>query len=400
MKKLILILLCAAMLLAVAAGCAGGADEPAIDESSAAEELPSLDDLENGPDDSEAEPNENGDESERDCFIMDFYGAFHTFDPDTIMMTTAGDLTVTWEELFFGLHIAIMSVLEHLGEITDWYEVFADNMTLAESVLSMAEDHILRFKATEYGANLHGAVLSQEMQTFARIQMDTFIEMYGGEDGFLEFLWYDIGIRRESLFESIFKTYLLMDAIFEEVFGQDNILLTDRMVEDFFAERDDGFMMAKHILVSFGDDPENAQVRADGIWNRLNQYTGDDIELFFDELMREYSEDPGLANFPQGYLFQFFDMVPEFSQGTHELEIGQFSHPIETIHGFHIILRLPLALDEVPISFMNIGRFETLRDFAAMNLFSAMAGDWFDALRPVHTAEFNSIVLSEIFLPC
>ena len=401
MKKYIATLLCAAMLLALVVGCGGVSDPPETYYPEMGEPLIGVEVF---PDDEEPEngndfEHENDSEPDHECFVIDFLGAFYYFAPETVMMTI-GDITVTWEELFFGLHIAVMTILEQLGEITDWYQVFADDMTLAEAALSMGQGHILRFKSIDYGAALLGVTLSEQDLNFIQMQIEAFTEQFGGEDEFMEFLWFDSGVRSESMFEYILQTSLLIDVIREAIFGLGGELLTDEMADEFFSERDDGFMMAKHILIQFGDDPEDATQRADEIWGRLNAYTGDDIELYFDELMFEYSEDPGLASFPQGYLFQFFDMVPEFSQGTYELEIGQFSEPIETVHGYHIIFRVPLDFDQIPFSFMHMGRNETLRGFAAMNLFSEMLGNWYDALEPVFSDEFNSIVISEIFLPC
>ena len=392
MKKLIAMLLCAAMLLAVAAGCANGSDEPATDDPAAADAAENALQAEPGP-------TENENITERGC-IIDFENAFYAFAPETVMMTTTGGLTITWEELFFGLYVSISQALDFMGEITDWNEFLDEGYTIAETVLNMARDHILWFKAVEYGAALHNVSLSPDNLEALREQKDFLIDMYGGLEGLMEFLWFDSGIRSFELFENVLTATHLMGSIREHIFGPESMLLTDEQAEEFFAERDDGFMMAKHILITSGDDPAGARERADEIWERLIEYEGDDIERYFDELMFEYSEDPGLAHAPQGYLFQYFDMVPEFSQATSELEIGQFSQPVESVHGFHIIFRVPLDLDDIPFSFMNMGHFETLRSFAASGLFFDMMDDWFDGLLPNYTEAFNSIVLPEIFMPC
>ena len=390
MKRLIATLLCAAMLLALASGCAGRTDEPAANES-----LANLEPLQEGPaenganeqngaDDLGAQPHENGDTTEPECFFIDFYGAFNAFEPDTVMMTTAGGHTVTWEEMFFGFYGAIMNVLEHLGEITDWYETFGDDTTLSDIVFDMAETDVLRRKAIEHGAALYGVTLTQEELDFIQTRIDVSIDDHGSLENLMRGLWYESGVRTISMITHLLEIELLTTRIFHVFFGEDGILSTYDGIDEFFAANDYGFMMAKHILISFDDNPENARERADEIWVRLNEYTGSDIEALFDELMHQYSEDPGLEHFPQGYLFQFPEMVPEFSQGTYELEIGQFSEPIETIHGFHIILRLPNNFSEVTTS----------------TLFSSMLMFWFDTLQPVFSPEFYSIVLSEMFLPC
>ena len=84
------------------------------------------------------------------------------------------------------------------------------------------------------------------------------------------------------------------------------------------------------------EDPLPAALaRATDILERVR--AGED----FDTLMHTYSEDTGgLMHHPDGYTFLAEQMVPEFSEGTLALEIGEVSDLVETIHGFHIIMRI------------------------------------------------------------
>ena len=387
MKRFITMLLCAAMLAATVAGCGRGVEESS-NEPPAAEDLthtdpdPNVQNDTNDPSDPADETYEQNDENEFVCFILDFLGAFNTFEPDTIMMTTAGGHTVTWEKMFFGFYGAIMNVLEALGEIADWYQVFGEGVTLTDIVFDMAERAVLRHMAIEHGAAIYGIHLSQEDLDVIQTRIEIAIEHHDGIDNLMRGLWYESGIRTLSMLEYILEIESLTASIFLALFEENGILSTDEGIDEFFATGDYGFLMAKHILISFEGDPESARERADEIWERLSEYTGDDIELFFDELMHLYSDDPGLLHFPQGYLFEPAEMVPEFSQGAYELEFGQFSRPIESVHGFHIIFRVPIS------------------NASISDIFSSMLTSWFDALQPVFTQEFYSIVLSEMFLPC
>lgn len=102
---------------------------------------------------------------------------------------------------------------------------------------------------------------------------------------------------------------------------------------------------AKHILVETKEEADSlrAQLKAAG-----------DSTAKFDELMNKYSKDgrdaQGNLGAPDGYTFGPGYMVAEFEVGTKALTIGQISEPIQSQHGWHIILRTepdPAALTEM-----------------------------------------------------
>jgi len=93
---------------------------------------------------------------------------------------------------------------------------------------------------------------------------------------------------------------------------------------------------AKHILIGFDQHPNEDEAReiATALWERA--LAGEN----FDMLVAEYGQDPGMQANPQGYTFGPNQMVPEFEQGTRDLEIGGISEPIQSSFGFHIIQRI------------------------------------------------------------
>jgi len=90
------------------------------------------------------------------------------------------------------------------------------------------------------------------------------------------------------------------------------------------------FMAAKHILVS--DKTVAAQ-----LVNELKN--GAD----FDDLMAQYSEDPGSQTQPDGYVFTTGEMVPEFENATKALKVGEISGIVESTYGYHIIKRIEIS---------------------------------------------------------
>jgi len=105
------------------------------------------------------------------------------------------------------------------------------------------------------------------------------------------------------------------------------------------------YITAKHILL-LCDDTNKTKVKkeAEKLLKRIKN--GED----FDALMNELSEDPGLAQFPQGYTFTTGEMVPEFEEAAFALKEGEISGIVETDYGFHIIKREPLAEADIAMS--------------------------------------------------
>ena len=59
-------------------------------------------------------------------------------------------------------------------------------------------------------------------------------------------------------------------------------------------------------------------------------------------LMGELSEDGGRVAYPKGYTYQPGIMVQEFEAAVAALQPGEVSDPVESVYGYHVIMRLPL----------------------------------------------------------
>lgn len=90
-------------------------------------------------------------------------------------------------------------------------------------------------------------------------------------------------------------------------------------------------LCAKHILVA---DESTAQsvISALEAQPTLEQ---------FDSILSVLGTDPGMTSNPDGYLFTSGQMLKEFEQGVRDLPINGFSdQPVQTLRGYHVILRL------------------------------------------------------------
>lgn len=116
---------------------------------------------------------------------------------------------------------------------------------------------------------------------------------------------------------------------------------------------DNGYYKVKHILFSTMEaetglplpesEKEEKRAAAEAVYEQL--IYSEDAAALFDTLMHEHSEDPGLLYNPDGYDAQPGQMVPEFEQASLALDLWEISEVVESEHGYHIIMRLPLDVD-------------------------------------------------------
>lgn len=157
------------------------------------------------------------------------------------------------------------------------------------------------------------------------------------------------------------------NALNDYYFGENGANVpSDDELRQYFA---DNYLAAKHILISTVDSMTGETIRTDAeakaeaqkILDRIN--AGED----YDALMNEYSEDPGLAGNPDGYIFTEGEMVTEFYDGAKALAEDEVSGLVKSDYGYHIIKRVPLDVD---------GQFENYKPL----LTTAVAGTMDDLL--------------------
>ena len=118
-----------------------------------------------------------------------------------------------------------------------------------------------------------------------------------------------------------------------------------------------GYYAVKHILLETKEstDEEKAEkkAKAEELLAQLKA-SGND-EALFDKLMKEHTEDPGIATNPEGYTFQANTNIdPAFEEAALALEPGQLSEIVEGQHGYHIMRRMPMKVtDDLKTDFIN-----------------------------------------------
>lgn len=146
-----------------------------------------------------------------------------------------------------------------------------------------------------------------------------------------------------SMSEDIYKSSLL--APIAQILGDD--LITSHYIADLSAkEYPKTFVRAKHILI-LTQNPQTGEKYNESQLDEARKVI-EDIKMRlaggedFDKLMTEYCEDPGIQSNPDGYVFTYNEMVPEFEETAFALKEGEISDIVETDYGYHIIKKEPL----------------------------------------------------------
>ena len=183
------------------------------------------------------------------------------------------------------------------------------------------------------------------------------------------------------------------------------IVVEEEEIRQFFEEqreligqRPPQVRFVQIILVPSPSDSAREVARAEAERIRQLAMEGED----FEELAREYSQDPGTRN-DGGDLgwFRRGDMVPEFEEVAFELPTGAISEPVESSYGFHVIKLLRRRSAEVRASHVLIlvtptpGDVDRARAGAGEVRARMEAGEDFQALREEYgdTEQPDSLVV-------
>ena len=225
-----------------------------------------------------------------------------------------------------------------------------------------ALQELYSMKSVLIEAEKHGIVVGDEDKKTVNEQIAQY-KKEAGEEAFAQEL------EATQLTEKQFIDFnSMMNAVsrFQEKMNELKIL-TEYTDEDLASYYDENILKAKHILILTQDEEGNAlegeakekkKAEAQAILDQIK--AGAD----FDSLVASKSEDPGSKSVPDGYLFlntANFDetsaelglyqqysqqgspvgvMVPEFTEGTAKIKVGEVTELVETSYGYHIIKRL------------------------------------------------------------
>lgn len=201
------------------------------------------------------------------------------------------------------------------------------------------------------GADVTPDVMVSELDYFCAVRQIG--EKIVGDEGFDQFfmqnnfdtLMTQMGISDKEVFRDIILTVVYYEYILDASSLMAYYTPTEEDYEkqlDQSAYKSGHWMKAKHILIMKTED-DSAKKQAEEILAELRKNPEK-----FDELMNQYSEDPGSKTYPEGYLFTQGQMVDEFYNGTLPLKVNEISELVESQYGYHIILKVQEFENGVP----------------------------------------------------
>lgn len=253
-------------------------------------------------------------------------------------VATVGSQVITSGEMKYAIGVVKNSMTAGMDEqaLQDFWNTLIDGVDPEDYIRENAIDLLVDMTILAEHAKQSGiTVTDDDINEYFTQNQDTLaglMEQYDVDEATLKAIY-----KKQMLYNDYAQTVLVDDPKFNP---------SEEELQEYFLRH---FCKAQHILKLTVDQATNTPytqaekdaVRAemDGILQALRN--GAD----FEDMMLENTEDPGVEQYPEGYVFAEGEMVPEFYEGTIALSENGISEVIESSYGYHIIKRLPLNIE-------------------------------------------------------
>lgn len=356
---------------------------------------------ENTPDTDDTDPAATG-------VVIDPDAAYAKYSPEDVVMTINGS-DVTWSEFFYNLYTQVYLIQYYSGGNVVWSDssVLDAAMTNEEYAWENALNTCIQYHVMDQNIPELGVTLTAEDEVTIQETLAEDMLNFCGEDAteeefnaFLE----DIYLSRET-YDFMNRVAQLYDRSYDTVFGQNGEHMSDEEIQQFADSSQ--YITVKHILIKTqyedGTDMEDTALAektalATLILSQLQEVENDRDALLskFDELMNEYTEDTGLAYYPDGYTFCPGEMVEEFDTAARALKEYEITDLVKSDYGYHIILRLPTTRDSV-VTYVDANTSYTLGAYAAAEAYGKLLDSWVSEAQVNWTSAFENLTAENIF---
>lgn len=218
--------------------------------------------------------------------------------------------------------------------------IWANNQETLDTVKEQALQYSIFDRVAKKYAADNNITLTEDDQKKIDEMMQSTKDQYETPEAFQEAL---VGQNMtEDLYRFLLESQTIQEKIQSTMVAVGSPLAPSE--EEIKKNFDENYLHAKHVLIMTQGITDQAELDekkaiADRVAERAK--AGEN----FDDLVKEYGEDPGMEQQPEGYYFGEGEMVTEFYEGTKALEVNGISDPVQTSYGWHIIQRLPIEDD-------------------------------------------------------
>lgn len=259
-----------------------------------------------------------------------------------------------------------------------WDGEYDDEYTLGEYIQTLVLDNMINTLVWRTQFDKLGLSFTEAEQKEIDDAISKAEEAAGGKDALQKTLdQYDLNYYEyiQSVYYDTQKIYKIVDYYY----GENGLEPVDeKTLLSYFKEN---YVRAKHILISTLDSEGaamtgSAMTKAKQTAQSVYEKAKGADEKTFDELIKQYNEDEGVASYPDGYLFTTGEMVEEFEEAAFDMAVGE-TRMIQSDYGFHIIRKLSLEDEKVYTAQV---RHQMLLQLKATEL-TAMVKEWREAAK-------------------
>lgn len=262
-------------------------------------------------------------------------------------------LTVDGNELSVGIYLyQFLYTCQRLGQyygsfLLDeagnflWDQDMGDGTTVLDLLKEATEANALSYAIVENLSKTHGVELTEENRKELDESLANYVEQAGGEEAYREELG-RMGLTWDDNLRLAQGYYYYLNLLDQCVTPGSGLYITDEVLYANEEITEDS-IMADHILLRTGEDEaQNQQTRSVMEEMKTMLDEAEDPIALFSALADNYSQDPGRAYYPEGYVFGRGVMVEPFENAAFALGEYEISDIVESEHGYHLILRKPL----------------------------------------------------------
>ena len=380
MKKTLALILALSLILCLFAGCGNTAETTETPVEEPAAEAPV---------------------AETPAYVTELLEKMATYADDTVVMTVDGQ-EITWDLFYYMIAGALNEYAYYLGDLpADLSMEVTEGYTMESYFTDMATEQCKLLGAILAKAAEYGVTPAAETDEEIVAGWEEVIAMYGSEEAVRE-----QSFLSKDAYLQIMRFDLSNAGVQTKMYGTEGELFTDDDVMAWAEEN--SYVHVKHILYQFNDAEGNPLDEAgkaekmaeiEAIHQELKALEGDTEALVarFDEIMNADSADAGgLMMFPNGYTFTTGEMVAEFEEAAFALGDYEVSAMVESTHGVHILLGLPMGPDDLTMQQSSNGYY-SLRDLAISVDYNGKLTQWIDEAEIVWAEGFEGFTVLDLF---